>query len=39
MNKKTIPVLRPKTSPNAPTIKGTTAPPTIPVTRIPEKEP
>lgn len=39
INRKTIPIRRPKTSPNPPTIKGTTAPPTIPVTSIPEKEP
>ena len=37
--RKTIPMRRPYKSPNTPTIKGMTAPPTIPVTKIPEKEP
>ena len=39
INKKSIPVFKPKTSPSAPTINGTMAPPAIPVTKIPEKEP
>ena len=39
INKKSIPVRKPKASPKAHTTKGTTAPPTIPVTSIPEKDP
>ena len=39
INKKSIPVRKPKASHKAPTIKGTTAPPTIQVTSIPEKDP
>ena len=38
-NKNSMPFLKPKRSPSPPTISGTTAPPTMAVTRIPEKLP
>ena len=39
MNRTLMPIFKPKISPTPPTIKGKMAPPTIPVTKMPEKEP
>jgi len=39
INKTLMPSLSPKRSPNPPMMNGNMAPPTIPVTRIPEKDP